>query len=258
MVFIFGLIIGSFLNVLILRLPEKESLLGFSKCPACKKRIAWFDNIPVLSFFILGGRCRNCRAPISRQYPFVEASGGFLFLFSFLAWGANQSLWIYVAFLSVLFLAIGSIDFRRFIISDELLFTGLIGTILFFVFWFTDCRILSCSVSDSLYGVSFFAGVFLVIYLFSRGKWLGFGDVKLAALLGLIFGLEKSISTFYLTFLVGFIIAIILLGLGRAGLKTEIPLGAILSFASILFLLTGFNLLDLIDSELILRLLWRN
>lgn len=242
------------MNVLVLRLPQKGSLLGFSACPVCKKKISWFDNVPILSFLVLGGRCRECRAQISRQYPLIELSGGLLFLFSFLAWGDNQSLWIYVAFLSVLLLAIGLIDLRKFVISDELLIAGLAGTAIFFIFGFTDCRILSCSVSESVWGSSFFAGIFLAIYLFSRGKWLGFGDVKFAALLGLVFGLGKSVNVFMLTFLLGFIIAIMLLTSGRAGLKTEVPLGAIMSLASIIFLLTGFDLLGLIDPELILRL----
>ncbi len=180
-----------------------------------------------------------------------------MFLFSFLAWGTNQSLWVYVAFLSVLFLAIGLIDFRKLIISDELLIAGLAGTVIFFVFGFTDCLILSCSVLSSLYGMSFFAGILLLLHLFSRGRWMGLGDAKFAALLGLVFGLENSINVFMLTFLFGFIVAIMLLGFGRASLKTEVPFGAMLSLASAFFLLTGFNLLDLIDSELILRL-WIN
>lgn len=251
---ILGLIIGSFLNVLILRLPEGKSLLGFSKCPRCNKRISWFDNIPVLSFFILAGRCRNCRARISGQYPIVEISNGLLFFFLFSVYGGNQSLLIFLLFLVSLLLAIGLVDFRKLVIPHSLLLTGLIATILFFVFGFTDCGVLSCSVLSSLAGILFFAGVFLAIYLFSRGKWIGFGDVKLAALLGLIFGLEKSINIFYLAFLFGFAIAIIMLGSGRAGLKTKVPLGALLAAAVILFLLTGFNLLDLMNSELIFRL----
>lgn len=253
-VFIFGLIIGSFLNVLILRLPEGRSILGFSKCPNCQKRIVWFDNIPVLSFFFLRRCCRDCRALISWQYPIVEIISGFLFLGLFLLYASNPSLWLFTAFLAALLLAIGVIDLRRFIILDELLLAGLAGMILFFVFGFTDCRVLSCSVSDSLSGLSFFAGTFLAVYFFSRRKGIGFGDVKLAALLGLAFGLEKSINLFLLTFILGFIIAIILLGLGRAGLKTPIPLGTILFMASTFFLLTGFDLADRIGLELIFRL----
>ncbi len=258
LIFILGLAIGSFLNVLIHRLPKKESILGFSKCFSCRRSIAWNDNIPIVSFFLLRGRCRNCGSKISWQYLLVESLTGFLFLAAFLAYGDNPVFLIYVLFLVSLLIVIAVIDLKRFVILDSLILTGFLVSLFYFLiftFYFpSDCSIVSCSFGSSLFGVLFFAGVFLSIFLASGGRWIGFGDVKLAALLGFVFGFSGSVSVFYLTFFIGFIIAIILLGLKKADLKSEIPLGSIMSAAAILFLLSGFNLLKSMNADLILRL----
>ena len=257
LVFVFGLAIGSFLNVLIYRLPYKKSFLGRSFCLRCRKRISWSDNIPVISFFFLRGRCRNCKARISWQYPAVELLTGFLFLISSLIYGLSPILLIYVLFLVSLLIVIAFIDLKNLIIPDSLISFGFIVSI-FSIPQFLDCGVVSCSIKDSSLGALFFAGVFLFLFLISKGRWLGFGDVKFAALLGFIFGLKNSIDIFYLTFLIGFFIAIILLGLKKADFKTEVPLGSIMGAASILFLLTGFSILGLVNSELIFRLWSKN
>ena len=185
----------------------------------------------------------------------VELLTGFLFLVSFQAYGTNPISLGFILFFISLLIVIAFIDFNEFIILDALILAGFaISVLLIFNFQFSNCRIISCSVTDSLSGILFFAGIFLLLFLISKGKWLGFGDVKLAALLGFIFGLEGAVNIFYLTFFAGFIIAIMLLVLKRAGLKTKIQLGSFMSAAAISFLLSGFNLLDLIDAELILRL----
>ena len=249
-IFILGLAIGSFLNVLIFRLPENKSILGFSRCRNCKERISWHDNIPVLSFLFLKGRCRSCKTKISWQYSLIELLTAFLFLFSFLTYRGNPLFLIYTLFLIGLFIVIAVIDLKHLIILDSLVLAGFIVSLSYFMlsaFYFVD----------SLYGLLFFAGMFLFIFLMSKGKWIGFGDVKLAAMLGFIFGLESSVSIFYLTFSVGFIYAIMLLTLKKADLKTEVPLGSLMSIVSIFFLLTGFDLFELINAELILRL-WIN
>lgn len=250
LVFIFGLAIGSFLNVLIFRLPEGKSILGFSKCSNCRKKIAWHDNIPVVSFFLLGGRCRNCGSKVSWQYPLVELLTGFLFLFSFLVYGQSPFFLIYVLFLISLFIVIAVIDLKHLLILDSLVLTGFLVSLLYFLF--STFYFLS-----ALYGLLFFGGILLFLFLASKGRWLGLGDVKFAALLGFIFGLNHSINVFFYTFFIGFIIAIILLGLKKADLKTEIPLGSMMAAASILYLFLNFSFLDLIDRELILRL-WLN
>ncbi|TSC90927.1 MAG: leader peptidase (prepilin peptidase) / N-methyltransferase [Parcubacteria group bacterium Gr01-1014_2] len=263
-IFLFGLTIGSFLNVLIFRLPENKSILGFSKCRKCKKRIAWPDNIPILSFLLLRGRCRNCNSKISFQYPLVELLTSLLFLISFFVYGENPLPLIYILFLVSLLIVIAFIDFKHFLILDSLILSGfIVSALLIFnfqlsIFNFPNCEIINCFFKDAFWGASFFAGIYLFLFLISRGKWLGFGDVKLAALLGFTMGLKNSVDIFYLTFLIGFIFAIILLVFKKAGLKTEMPLGTLMAGASILFLLSGFSFLDLINSELILRLWLKN
>ncbi len=249
LLFVFGLVMGSFLNVLIIRLPEKESILGYSKCSKCKKRILWQENIPVLSFLILKGRCHDCKSKISWQYPLVELLTGFLFLISFFAYGEKPVFLVYTLFLIGILTAIAFIDLKHFIIPDSLISSGFIVSFLFILFAPGSLFLIS-----RFYGLLFFAGIFLSIFLASGGRWIGFGDIKLAALLGFVFGLESSIAIFYLAFLAGFIIAIILLVLKKADLKTQIPLGSLMSAAGIFFLLSRFNLLELINADLILKI----
>ncbi len=259
-IFIFGLAVGSFLNVLIHRLPKGESILGFSKCQHCRRTIYWSDNIPVLSFLILKGKCRHCGQEISWQYPLVELLTGFLFLFSFWVYPEEPIFLIYILFLMSLLVVIGLIDLKKFLILDSLILTGLIGSLIFMFLFNVSClkfqELTSCSFRDSLFGVLFFAGLFLLIFLMSKGRGIGFGDVKFSALLGFIFGLINSINLFYLTFLIGFIIAIILLAFKKSDLKTEIPLGSIMAGTGILLLLSGFNLFGIIDINFILRLFY--
>jgi leader peptidase (prepilin peptidase) / N-methyltransferase len=103
----------------------------------------------------------------------------------------------------------------------------------------------------------FFSGIYFILFLISNGRWIGFGDVKMALWLGFTFGFKNSVDIFYLTFLFGFIIAIILLGFKKADLKTQVPLGLVMAGAGIFWLLAGFSILDLAGGELILRL-WPN
>lgn len=250
-IFIFGLIIGSFLNVLILRLPGNKSILGFSECPKCKKRIVWYDNIPLLSFLVLKGRCRGCKAAISFQYPLVELLTGILFLISLFIYRNAPVLLIYILFLISLLVTIAFIDLKHFVILDSLIIAGFIVSLCYSLF---NIRYWSTSFYDSFFGMLFFAGIFTFLFLISKGKWIGFGDVKMALWLGFTFGLKDAVDIFYLTFLIGFIFVIILLGFKKADLKTKIPLGTLMAGASILFLLSNFSILDLIGIGLILRL----
>lgn len=177
----------------------------------------------------------------------------FLFLFSFWVYGSDLAPFIYVLFLTSLLVVIAFIDFNRFIILDSLILTGFITSLAYFLFFAKGW-----SFWDSILGLSFFGLIFSILYFISKGKWLGFGDVKLGLWLGFVFGLKNSVDIFYLTFLIGFIFAIILLSLKKAGLKTKVPLGSIMVLTSLIFLFSGFSILDLIDAELILRLWQKN
>lgn len=241
---IFGLIIGSFLNSLIYRLPRKKTLLDRSRCTNCNKKIKWYDNLPIISFFILKGHCRNCKKKISWQYPIIEALTGILFLLVFLIYQNFLSV-IYLLFLISLFILIAVIDLKYYIILDKTIIIGVLAAFVYIFLFPQGCfKEISCSLLSSIKSITIFAGIFFLVFIISKGKWIGFGDVKLMALVGLIFGLKNSIDIFYLTFLIGLIVAIILLALKKAKLKTEIPLGTILSSAVIMFLLTKFSFVD--------------
>jgi len=251
LIFVLGLAIGSFLNVVIHRLPNRESILGYSKCPRCQKRISWSENIPVLSFLFLRGRCRHCRSSISWQYPIVELLTGFLFLASFLIYGTNPVFLIYTLFLISLFVVIAFIDLKHLLILDSLILTGFIVSFLFILLTSHFS-----SLTSHLFGLLFFAGTFLFLFLMTKGRGIGFGDVKLAALFGFVFGFENSINVFYLTFFIGFIYAIILLVSKRAGLKSKVALGSLMALAGVLSLFR-VNASDFINLEPIFRL-WLN
>ena len=262
LVFVLGLAIGSFLNVLILRLPQNKSILGFSKCPKCQIRIKWHEKIPLFSFLFLKGPCQNCCSKISFRYFLVELLTAFLFLFVFWAYGGNAAFLVYILFLTGLLVVIAFIDLDHFLILDSLILPGFIFSVSFLLFgayypFPADyCRIVSCSVGNSALGLSFFAGFFLFLFFITKKKGIGFGDLNLAGFLGFVFGLRNAVNVFFLTFFIGFIIAIILLVFKKAGLKSKMPLGSIMAVAGILLLL-GFDLADFIDFELILRL-WTN
>ena len=234
-IFLFGLIIGSFLNVLIYRLPLGLMLTGRSFCPKCKKKISWFDNVPLLSFFVLGGKCRFCHSPINFQYPAVELTTGVLFVFvlSIYSW-QNFQLWsilgfVYTLWLVSALLVIFVIDLKHRIIPDEIVFATILISLPF-------------AIRDTPYALlTAFASFlfFFLLHFLTRGKGMGLGDVKLAFLIGLILGFPKSILAFYLAFLTGAIVGVILVLLGKKKLKQAIAFGPFLVASTFFSLFWG-------------------
>ncbi len=255
-IFIFGLIIGSFLNCVIYRLARPNfslwknlgGLKGRSYCPHCKNRLIWLDLIPIFSFLFLKGKCRYCHKKISIQYPIVEILTGLIFLLIFnhsagrfaLVLGQNAQIFEHFGFsvLNLLFLFyISSVliiifiyDLKYYLIPDKVLFPTIAIALLYRLFYFS-------LIWDYLLAVLIASGFFLFIFLISKGRWMGFGDVKLAILLGLFLGFPNILVGLFLSFFFGAIIglALIILNLpaqaGKIGLKSEIP------FAP--FLITG-------------------
>jgi leader peptidase (prepilin peptidase)/N-methyltransferase len=241
-IFIFGLIIGSFLNCVIYRLETKKSFLrGRSFCPKCKQQLAWYDLIPVLSYFILAAKCRYCKKKISVQYPLVELATGVLFvaLANFDHFFQTFYFFIIISFLVVIFVY----DLKSYIIPDKVvlpaialalaynLFSVMIGDFTWQVFW---GRILA--------GFWPALGFFLLFFV-SQGKWMGFGDVKLAFLMGLVLGPVKVIVALYLAFILGGIISLVLVISRKKNMKSEIPFGP--------FLVTGTFLAMIFSSSLL-------
>ena len=238
-IFIFGLAVGSFLNCVIYRLEQKKSFLkGRSYCPSCKHVLAWHDLIPVISFFILRGKCRYCGKKISWQYPAVEIATALLFLLIFNFQFSIFNI-CFLFFVSCFLIIIFVYDLKHYIIPDSVIYPAIIITFLYNLI-LNPSFLVQNSILAGI-GASLF---FLLIYLISRGKWLGFGDVKLALFMGLFLGFPAIISALFFSFLIGAIIGIILILLKRKGLKSEVPFGPFLIIGTYIALFWGERIIN--------------
>jgi leader peptidase (prepilin peptidase)/N-methyltransferase len=233
---VLGLLIGSFLSVVIARLPEGRSVIApRSACPRCGHPIAWYDNLPIVSFVLLGRRCRSCRAPISWRYPLVELTTGALFLIAYLRRGLTVDMVVALVFLGAL-VAITGIDLDHQIIPDAI---SLPGIVLGF-----GASLLPGGVGwrSSLLGILAGGGIFFAIIVLSRGG-MGGGDMKLGAMLGAFLGWQLVLLAILLAVLAGGLVAIALLALGRKGRKDPVPFGPFLALGGAIALLWGDELL---------------
>jgi leader peptidase (prepilin peptidase)/N-methyltransferase len=233
---LFGLVIGSFLNVVIARLPERRSVWRpRSACPRCGTSIAWYDNVPILSFAVLRGRCRSCGMAISRRYPMVEAATGLLFALAYLVLGPTPA-FVAGAVLLAALVAITAIDLSHQIIPDVITLPGIAAGLL------ANLATDRVTWLESLIGIAVGGGVFLVIILASRGG-MGGGDMKLGAMLGAFLGWRLGLLAILLGVLSGGILALALLILGRKGRKEAIPFGPFLALGGAVTFLWGKALL---------------
>ena len=256
-VFLFGLAVGSFLNVVTYRLVVADGLIpkvrdrgfrapaspfrGRSHCPHCKHALAWYDLIPLLSFAILGGRCRYCKENISIQYPLVEIATAALFLLSFLATRdlaqpdkfqilsiealAIVYVWVIASLLVVLFVY----DLRHYILPDKILFPAIfVACIWYFVSGIFFDFYTRYEILHTIYAALGATAFFLAIFLLSRGKAMGFGDVKLAFFMGLFLGWPNILVALFAAFFAGAAVGIVLIALRKKGMKSEIPFGPFL------------------------------
>ncbi len=235
-VFIFGVCIGSFLNCFIYRLEEGKTLKGRSFCPSCKHELSWLDLFPIFSFLFLRGKCRYCNKKISIQYPLVEIATGVLFVLvsSFFSPISTVFLFYITAVLVIIFVY----DLKHFIIPDKVLLPAIIITFIYqLVFNF---KLVPNLIIASLIA----SGFFLLIFLISRGKWMGFGDVKLAVIMGLVLGLPNVLTALFLAFFFGAIIGVILMVFERKSLKSEIPFGPFLIMGTFIAMLFGSQIIQ--------------
>jgi leader peptidase (prepilin peptidase)/N-methyltransferase len=229
-VVLFGLVIGSFLNVVIARLPERRSLWRpGSACPACGAAIAWYDNIPMLSFLALRGRCRACDVAISWRYPAVELLTAAAFLGAWLAFGPTGRFVVASALLAAL-IAITVIDLEHQIIPDVITLPGIVAGVL--IGMGTGAWL------DSLIGVLVGGGVFFVIILVQPGG-MGGGDMKLGGMLGAFLGWKVLLFSLFVAVTLGGALAIALLATGLRGRKDPIPFGPFLALGGATGLLWG-------------------
>lgn len=237
--FILGTCIGSFVNVIFYRFPHKEQHLGMrSICPKCKHRLSWFDLVPLFSFIWLKGRCRYCKNKISIHYPLVELSLGVVYWLNF-HYFHKTPLFLFLSLcLWPALVLISLFDIKSKTIPDEFVIFSLIANLFYLLImqiFFHDTKLLQ----ESLLGAFFLAGFFLILYLVSQGKWIGFGDVKLGVLLGLYLGFSKSLLALFLSYLLGGIISIGLVALKKKSLKSEIPFAPFLILGSFISLFWG-------------------
>jgi len=227
-----GAVIGSFLNVVIVRLPRNESLvMPPSRCPACGTELHWFDNIPVLSFLALRGRCRECGAPISWRYPIVET--GTAALFTLAAWRSTSLADLVIAWLFLAALvAVTVIDLEHQIILDRITLPGIaVG----FVTSFLGTRV---SWLDSLLGILAGGGILFAVIVVSGGG-MGGGDMKLGAMMGAFLGYKLALLALFLAVILGGAVALALLSTGIRRRKDPIPFGPFLAVASAVAMLWG-------------------
>ncbi|QQS20356.1 prepilin peptidase [Candidatus Saccharibacteria bacterium] len=268
----YGLIFGSFINALVWRLheqgnkriksqqqgvkkprkqvPEDYSILtGRSMCPQCHHTLAARDLVPVLSWLSLRGRCRYCQKPISAQYPLVELLTGVIFAVFYLGWpfsliGLELVWFVYGLVYLVYFVALALYDFKWFLLPDKLVFPLIslaASEVVVTAVWTESWRNLWLPVV----GAGLFFGLFWVLYQVSAGKWIGGGDVKLAAALGFIAGgpLEAMMVLFVASFL-GTLVSIPLLMQQKGGLRQHIPFGPYLLAGCFIVMLYGERILS--------------
>lgn len=235
--FIFGMVFGSFFNVVGLRVPLGEVFTNDrSRCPHCKKELTAFELIPVLSFMIQGGKCRNCAVPIQMMYPIVEFGTGLLFAFAYFKLGFTWELVTILLLISLSMILIVS-DIAYMLIPNKIL--------LCFLPFFIVLRIINPLDPwwSSIAGA--FGGFLLVmmIILVSRGG-MGAGDMKLLGVLGIVLGLGKVLVTFFLACLVGAIVGMLLKGFNKLARKQPIPFGPYIVLASLFTYFYGDVLID--------------
>ncbi len=228
-----GLVLGSFMSVIVFRLGQKEGIAaGRSECPKCLVQLKWYDLMPVFSFITLGGKCRYCRQKISFVYPIMELSmAGSFFLYHWfnglaLSWGIFYDFTMIFILLTLAFF-----DYEHYILPDKFIFTGLAVSLVYLTLFKSGALL-----SNALTGFGL-AGFFAIIYLVSRGKWMGFGDVKLALLVGFVLGYPIGPVSMIIAIWTGAIWGMVLMATGKANLKTALPFGSFICVSAIFFII---------------------
>lgn len=236
-IFIYGIVIGSFLNVCIYRLPLDESIIKpSSHCTSCNTPLKPLDLVPVFSWIFLRGRCRYCGSKVSYRYAMVEMITGLLFIFTYYHFGWNFILPINLFLICVLLVST-FIDIDHLIIPDILNIVGIVGFAIFnLIFGFIPW-------GDSILGGIIGGLPILLIVVITRGAGMGMGDTKLMFMIGLYLGWKLAILTVFLSFVLGGIIGVFLLILKIKKRDDPIPFGPWISFAAVIVIFYGNNIL---------------
>jgi len=231
-----GLLVGSFLNVCIYRLPRRESIVWpGSRCTACHRRLAWFENVPVVSWATLRGRCRTCGASISPMYPLVELTTAVVFAGGAIVYGLSALLAVRLAFACAL-ITLFAIDLRHRILPNVITLPGIAAG--FAASWFLPPGWIS-----SLIGIVSGGGILLAIaeaYYRVRGhEGLGMGDVKMLAMIGAFLGWPLMVLTLVLASFAGSIVGVAMIASGRGGMQAALPFGTFLALGALVAAVAG-------------------
>jgi prepilin signal peptidase PulO-like enzyme (type II secretory pathway) len=236
LVFLLGICIGSFLNVVILRTESGSSIGGRSRCVKCAATLRPIDLIPVVSFLMLRGKCRSCGVKISIQYPLVELSTGLLFLLAFVSFPFSPylaRLLVFIPFLVVIFVY----DLRYQLILDRFTLPAMIVAFVLNV-W------IGRSPTDLLIGAALLAGFFGAQFAVSKGKWIGGGDIRMGALMGLMLGWQQALGALFVAYVLGALVSVGLLATKKAKMDTHVPFGTFLVLGTLVMLFYGQSLIS--------------
>jgi leader peptidase (prepilin peptidase)/N-methyltransferase len=241
---VFGAAIGSFLNVCIWRVPEEKSIVfPSSHCPKCEKSIRPYDNIPVLSWLVLRGRCRDCGEPISPRYPLVEILTALLSLSMF--WKYGPSLEYLAAFLfAAVLVVITFIDFDHQIIPDVISLPGIP------VFFLLAVFVMGIGFVESILGILIGGGFLYLIAvgyeLLTKREGMGGGDIKLLAMIGAFLGWKSLFFVVFMSSILGALVGVVLIAIKGKDMKYAVPFGPFLSIAAVMYLFVGSELTHLV------------
>lgn len=241
-----GLVVGSYLNVVVYRLPRHISTVTpSSRCPRCRSAIRPWDNIPLLSYLLLGGRCRDCRLAIHWRYPAVEALTGVLFAASYLRFRPSLLHVAVAGLMSATMVVLAMIDLEHFLLPDAITWPGIAIGLLVLprLGWISDRD----AWIGALAGGGFLLAVVWGWYFLKGVHGMGLGDVKMLALIGAVLGWQGTAATLFVASLLGSAVGLSLMALGRLGMKSRLPFGVFLAVGALVTLFFRQDLLGLYD-----------
>jgi len=247
-----GLCFGSFVNAAVWRIKNnKDFVNGRSECTHCHKQLKWQDLVPVFSWLFLKGKCRYCKKPISLQYPLVELAVASIFIISYCAWPSLLisvadwsifSLWLVsIVLLAILFVY----DLRWFLLPDKIMYPLIgIGIVIATIRIFAADNS-ALALLDIAIAVAILSGLYLALFMVSKGRWIGFGDVKLGLYLGLALGSAKNaLLCLFLANIIGCLIVVPAMLMGKLRRDSHVPFGPFLIVAFIVAMLWGDRIVD--------------
>ena len=235
--FISGLIIGSFLNVVIFRLNDLKSIINDrSRCRHCNLVIEWFDLIPVLSFILLRGRCRSCGNKISWQYPVIELSTAIVFASLYAVHGFSGATFYYLLVYIILIIVAGY-DLLTQYVPEFFVWLALALSLLGWYFG-------GFSITNALIGALIGGGVLAILVLASKEKWMGSGDIKIGLILGLLTGFPVAIFGLFASFILGSVVGLIYVFAAKKSLKSSLPFAPFLIMSSYIAIIYGKPIVD--------------